>query len=50
MAAHGDPVIFDRYLVEGVFRFTNKILEYIYILPREMNRTRHEIELLTGES
>lgn len=50
MAAHGDPVIFDRYLVEGMFRFTNKILEYIYILPKEMNRTRHEIELLTGES
>ncbi|MBP1970022.1 putative RNA-binding Zn-ribbon protein involved in translation (DUF1610 family) [Virgibacillus natechei] len=31
MAAHGDPVTFNKYMVESMFRFTNKILEYIYI-------------------
>ncbi|UZJ78759.1 DUF4145 domain-containing protein [Fictibacillus sp. KU28468] len=49
MAAHGDDVIFDKSLIDGMFRFTNKILEYVYILPQEMNQARIELELLAGE-
>lgn len=50
MAAHGDPVTFNKHMVESMFRFTNKILEYVYILPKEMKSVRQEIELLTGKS
>ncbi|MGG3989718.1 DUF4145 domain-containing protein [Heyndrickxia ginsengihumi] len=50
MAAHGDQVNFDKYMVESMFRFTNKILEYIYILPREMKRARQELEDLAEEA
>ncbi|MGG3663611.1 DUF4145 domain-containing protein [Bacillus gobiensis] len=46
MAAHGDQVNFDKYMVNSLFRFTNKILEYVYILPREMKRARQELEEL----
>lgn len=47
MAAHGDQVEFDKKLVESMFRFTNKILEYVYILPKEMKRARLDIEKLS---
>lgn len=50
MAAHGDQVDFNSHMVDGMFRFTNKILEYVYILPREMKRARREIEMLTEEA
>jgi hypothetical protein len=49
MAAHGDQVALDRYLVENLFRFTNKILEYVYILPKEMRRAKQQIEMMTEE-
>jgi Domain of unknown function (DUF4145) len=50
MAAHGDQVTFDKYMVERMFRFTNKILEYVYILPREMKRAKQELEALSEET
>lgn len=50
MAAHGDQVNFDKYMVESMFRFTNKILEYVYILPREMERARQELEGLAEKA
>ncbi|MGG6361236.1 DUF4145 domain-containing protein [Peribacillus frigoritolerans] len=50
MAAHGDQVIFEKPLVESMFRFTNKILEYVYILPREMKRAKRELEMLAEEA
>ncbi|MFP3748120.1 DUF4145 domain-containing protein, partial [Achromobacter sp. SIMBA_011] len=40
MAAHGDQVDIDSYIVDAMFRLTNKILEYVYILPGEMNEAR----------
>ncbi|MCY8489348.1 tyrosine-type recombinase/integrase [Bacillus atrophaeus] len=46
MAAHGDQVDFNSHMVDGMFRFTNKILEYVYVLPREMKRARQEIEMM----
>lgn len=51
MSAHGDNVEFDKKLVENMFKFTNKILEYVYILPFEMEQSRKEIETLaeTGQ-
>ena len=49
MAAHGDEVAFDKYMVESLFRFTNKILEYVYILPKEMKKIKFELEQLTTE-
>jgi hypothetical protein len=49
MAAHGDEVTFDKYMVERIFRFTNKILEYVYILPKEMKRIKQELEEMTPE-
>ncbi|WP_408010774.1 DUF4145 domain-containing protein [Pseudalkalibacillus sp. A8] len=49
MAAHGDDVEFDRLLVESMFGFTNRILEYVYVLPREIKRAKSEMERLTGE-
>lgn len=49
MAAHADDVSFDKTMVDNLFTFTNKILEYIYILPVEMDRARKEITLMTGE-
>jgi Domain of unknown function (DUF4145) len=49
IAAHGDQVDFNSHMVDGMFRFTNRILEYVYILPREMKRARREIEMITPE-
>ncbi|ARD47105.1 DUF4145 domain-containing protein [Sporosarcina sp. P33] len=49
MAAHGDQVTFNKYMVESLFRFTNKILEYVYILPKEMKRIKFELEQMTAE-
>lgn len=50
MAAHGDDVTFDKYLVERMFSFTNKILEYVYILPKEMKRAQMELGRLSQEA
>jgi hypothetical protein len=50
MAAHGDQVKFDKRIVESMFNFTNKILEYVYILPREMKRAKNELEALSEEA
>lgn len=44
MAAHGDEVKFNKYMVNSLFRFTNKILEYVYILPEEMKTIKLELE------
>ncbi|MFP7331065.1 DUF4145 domain-containing protein [Bacillus subtilis] len=48
-AAHGDDIEFNSTMVEPLFKFTNKILEYIYILPTEMARARRQMEMLTGK-
>ncbi|MGP4069745.1 DUF4145 domain-containing protein [Halobacillus sp. B29] len=47
MAAHADEVEFEKRMVNSMFRFTNKILEYVYLLPNELKRARQEIELLS---
>ncbi|MFB4326380.1 DUF4145 domain-containing protein [Priestia sp. BR_2] len=47
MAAHGDQITFDTYMVESMFRFTNKLLEYVYILPREIKRAKFDLEDFT---
>ncbi|MEH7504929.1 DUF4145 domain-containing protein [Neobacillus drentensis] len=49
MAAHGDQVEFDRYLVDSMFRLTNKILEFVYILPKEIEAAREDLERLTAD-
>ena len=49
IAAHGVEVTFDKYMVESLFRFINKILEYVYILPKEMNKIKFELEQITLE-
>ncbi|MDR7076127.1 hypothetical protein J2Y03_001130 [Neobacillus niacini] len=49
MAAHGDQVDFDRYVVDSMFRLTNKILEFVYILPREIETARQELADLTED-
>ncbi|MEC2331170.1 DUF4145 domain-containing protein [Bacillus subtilis] len=48
-AAHGDDIEFNSTMVEPLFKFTNKILEYVYILPTEMARARRQMEMLTGK-
>ncbi|MGJ3547143.1 hypothetical protein ACR6EC_14455 [Bacillus subtilis] len=48
-AAHGDDIEFNSTMVEPLFKFTNKILEYVYILPTEMARARRQMEILTGK-
>lgn len=47
MAAHGDQVLIDKYTIQNMFRFINKILEYVYILPNEMSFLKEELELMT---
>lgn len=49
MAAHGDQVDIDSYIVDAMFRLTNKILEYVYILPGEMNEARFIFEMKTAK-
>ncbi|MCY7895638.1 DUF4145 domain-containing protein [Bacillus spizizenii] len=49
VAAHGDDIEFNSHMVEPLFKFTNKILEYIYILPSEMKSAKRQMELLTGK-
>lgn len=44
MGAHGDEVNFDKYMVKSLFSFTNKILEYVYILPKEIKRIKFELD------
>ncbi|MXV42119.1 DUF4145 domain-containing protein [Bacillus subtilis] len=48
-AAHGDDIVFNSHMVEHLFKFTNKIIEYVYILPNEMRRTKFQMEMLTGK-
>lgn len=33
-----------------MLKFTNKILEFVYILPKEMKRAKNELEYLTEEA
>ncbi|MGG3573251.1 DUF4145 domain-containing protein [Bacillus gobiensis] len=50
MAAHGDQVNFNKTMLDSMFRFTNKILEYVYILPKQMEDVRQELESLSEET
>ncbi len=50
MAAHGDDVEFDNLLASNMFSLTNRILEYVYILPHDIERTRSEMEKITKKS
>lgn len=47
MAAHGDQITFDRNMVNSMFRFTNKLLEYVYILPNEIQRAKYDLDNFT---
>lgn len=35
-AAHGDDVTFNEVTISGLIKFTNLILEYVYVLPNEI--------------
>ncbi|MEC1671250.1 DUF4145 domain-containing protein [Bacillus mojavensis] len=48
-ATHGDDIEFNSTMVATLFKFTNKILEYVYILPTEVARARRQMEMLTGK-
>ncbi|WP_163529273.1 DUF4145 domain-containing protein [Halobacillus ihumii] len=47
MAAHEEELILGGFMVEKVFNFTNKVLEYVYILPNEMKRVQQELEAVS---
>ncbi|TCP28785.1 uncharacterized protein DUF4145 [Scopulibacillus darangshiensis] len=48
-AAHGDEAIFDKNIIDSMIRFTNIVLEYVYLLPRELKRIQFEMELREEE-
>ncbi len=49
-AAHGDEVEFDKVIVDRMFSFTDKVIEFVYILPKELRRAKYDLELLSEES
>ncbi|WP_353853971.1 hypothetical protein [Bacillus sp. Bos-x628] len=50
MDAHGNEVKFHGHMVEIMFRFTNKILEFVYILTKEMQRAKNHLEMLSEQA
>ena len=39
-AAHGDDVIFSKTQIEHLIEFTETIIDYIYILPKKLEKLK----------
>lgn len=48
-AAHADEVDFDEALISSLFKFTEIILEYVYVLPKELKKLQFDMSLRREE-
>ncbi|TDK58124.1 DUF4145 domain-containing protein [Bacillus salipaludis] len=48
-AAHGDNVKFDDELVSSLFKFTEIILEYVYVIPKHLKQIQYDMSLRKEE-
>ncbi|ARJ21698.1 DUF4145 domain-containing protein [Bacillus sp. TH22] len=49
-AAHGDDVEFDQQLVSSLFKFTEIILEYVYVIPRHLKKIQFDMGIREEEN
>lgn len=49
-AAHEKDVEFDIHIINDIIRFTRIILDYVYVIPKELIRIQEQFDLNEKES